>query len=671
MTAQLSPTGVQKFFDNNGLPLAFGILTTYRAGTSTLQATYVDSTQTTQNTNPINLNFRGECSLWLDPTLTYKFALTDQFGNTIPGWPVDNIPGGFGAGQLSINLIPNPTNTFTLGDSTHSWAQLYLGVNAAPLLDLVSGNIGYYARTAAEVSAGVTPTNYSYPPGYVDRYGTNTTPGTTDMAAAFTAAGQVANKLGCVVRWGATAPYALNTAVNWTNIHGVTFNDESSGNASSNAGCSLVAGNNNGHTFDLTASNECTFNNFSVKTNTVSSAVPLTLFFCARPLAATGAGIHRFNNIKTSTTSTFKVVGYQYASEENTWFNCEIYNNQPGSIVLSWNSTNPQGWTSTFTTVASGSQSNVEHRVIACSLFNTGNSGSVNELCIQLENCSNFKCYGGLFANAHGLAYVSETGNQACDDISFRDMRGEVIGGGLQPQYGYYIANSAGINVAWTIDNCQSDSVNELVRFNTGVTMQALNIRNGSSATSGKTLSAYTLSDSVIETLQSGTVVGQAGGNVTNNLFIGARTNITLSGSSSSNLYSDVLGGVYGIDNDSFTSASTACTGALTVAVQWTVRMSPNGKMVTLALPATQGTTTAAASFAYGVVLPVQFRPSANLRQAVIVEDSGGTLNQLGQVVIVAATGAISVFKDIVGTANFTNGGVGGLPGLTEISWNL
>lgn len=45
-----------------------------------------------------------------------------------------------------------------------------------------------YDRTQAEISAGVTPTNYAYEPGVIDRYGTNTTPGTTDMTTAFDAA---------------------------------------------------------------------------------------------------------------------------------------------------------------------------------------------------------------------------------------------------------------------------------------------------------------------------------------------------------------------------------------------------------------------------------------------------------------------------------------------------
>lgn len=179
MTAQLSPTPIFKGWSNDGQPLAYGRLTTYKAGTTIKQAAYTDSTQTQQLTNPAQLDFRGETPLWLDPSLIYKFVLTDLFGNTIPGYPVDNIPGGFGALPISASLIPNPTNTWTLGNSFFSWANLYLGPNNAPVYDSTSGNIGYYARTAAEIAAGVMPTDYSYVShvavGYVHpkRYGDN------------------------------------------------------------------------------------------------------------------------------------------------------------------------------------------------------------------------------------------------------------------------------------------------------------------------------------------------------------------------------------------------------------------------------------------------------------------------------------------------------------------
>lgn len=104
MTAVLSPLPVQKFFDNNGAPLAFGFLYTYAAGTTTPQASYIDSTQTTQNTNPIVLNARGECALWLNPALSYKLLLTDAIGNQIPGWPVDNIQGAIVTGVTSLTV---------------------------------------------------------------------------------------------------------------------------------------------------------------------------------------------------------------------------------------------------------------------------------------------------------------------------------------------------------------------------------------------------------------------------------------------------------------------------------------------------------------------------------------------------------------------------------------
>lgn len=184
MTAQLAPRPNFKGWDNNGSPLAFGLLTTYAAGTTTPIATYVDSTQTTQNLNPIQLNFRGECNLWLDPTKSYKFLLQDLFGNTIPGWPVDNIT--IGNANPTYSIIPGTNNLYTLGSPSFSWANVYLGVNGLPLLD-ASGNAGFVARTAAEIAASVTPTDYFYPEGDLRRYG-GLGNGTTDDSTAWQSA---------------------------------------------------------------------------------------------------------------------------------------------------------------------------------------------------------------------------------------------------------------------------------------------------------------------------------------------------------------------------------------------------------------------------------------------------------------------------------------------------
>src|ERR1700747_802985 len=81
--ANLIPPLSFKSWLSSGLPNAFGTLTTYSAGTVTPLATYVDSTATIQNTNPVQLNARGEASVWTPPNVAYKFVEADSAGNQI------------------------------------------------------------------------------------------------------------------------------------------------------------------------------------------------------------------------------------------------------------------------------------------------------------------------------------------------------------------------------------------------------------------------------------------------------------------------------------------------------------------------------------------------------------------------------------------------------------
>lgn len=83
-----------QFTNSAGVPLVGGKLFTYAAGTTTKQATYTDSTGSTQNTNPIILDSRGQANIWVDITKTYKFTLspsTDTDPPTAPIWTVDGV----------------------------------------------------------------------------------------------------------------------------------------------------------------------------------------------------------------------------------------------------------------------------------------------------------------------------------------------------------------------------------------------------------------------------------------------------------------------------------------------------------------------------------------------------------------------------------------------------
>lgn len=86
----LAPYLKQRWVDGNGNPLYLGTINTYAAGTLTPIATYKDSIGTA-NTNPIVLNARGECDLWLLPNTSYKFIVADSAGNLIPGGTIDNV----------------------------------------------------------------------------------------------------------------------------------------------------------------------------------------------------------------------------------------------------------------------------------------------------------------------------------------------------------------------------------------------------------------------------------------------------------------------------------------------------------------------------------------------------------------------------------------------------
>src|SRR5262245_1011371 len=94
MSALLTANAKQQFFDNNGSPLVGGKLFTYSAGTTTKATTYVNAAGITPNSNPIVLDYRGECDLWVPPNVGYKYVLApanDTDPPTRPIWTVDNI----------------------------------------------------------------------------------------------------------------------------------------------------------------------------------------------------------------------------------------------------------------------------------------------------------------------------------------------------------------------------------------------------------------------------------------------------------------------------------------------------------------------------------------------------------------------------------------------------
>lgn len=64
-----------------------------------------------------------------------------------------------GQGKMGVDFLPNADNTLNLGNGSMRWAT----VNGLPISSIVSGI--FYARTPAEITAGVTPAVFTFAPG--------------------------------------------------------------------------------------------------------------------------------------------------------------------------------------------------------------------------------------------------------------------------------------------------------------------------------------------------------------------------------------------------------------------------------------------------------------------------------------------------------------------------
>ena len=119
--SSLAGAGAQ-FFDNNGVPLAGGLIYTYLAGTSTPAATYTSNLGSIAHANPIVLDAAGRIAtgeVWLTSGVEYKFIVQTSLFVQLGSY--DNIP--------SVNDFTNiyaalaNTSDIALGDALIGFKQ--------------------------------------------------------------------------------------------------------------------------------------------------------------------------------------------------------------------------------------------------------------------------------------------------------------------------------------------------------------------------------------------------------------------------------------------------------------------------------------------------------------------------------------------------------------------
>ena len=142
-----------QFNGPDGLALSGGTLTTYLAGTTTLEATYQDQSLTIANTNPIVLDAAGGCTIWLDDAKRYKFILKSSAGVT--QWTQDNINGATSIDQIAASS----------GASMVGYMPAGTGAVATTVQDKLRESVSakdFGASTANTASANATAINAAF-----------------------------------------------------------------------------------------------------------------------------------------------------------------------------------------------------------------------------------------------------------------------------------------------------------------------------------------------------------------------------------------------------------------------------------------------------------------------------------------------------------------------------
>jgi hypothetical protein len=149
----------------DGSPLAGGWVYTYEAGTVIPKVCYSDAAATVPKANPFQLDAYGEADVWL--VGNYKILIKDANLVTLPGYPVDYIPGNV----VSSNDLASDAGAGMVGTESGETVQEVLdgiianakkvpkrqGALAGPHNSLGAANLGGSTGSTIVTTTGIAP----------------------------------------------------------------------------------------------------------------------------------------------------------------------------------------------------------------------------------------------------------------------------------------------------------------------------------------------------------------------------------------------------------------------------------------------------------------------------------------------------------------------------------
>jgi hypothetical protein len=191
-----------------------------------------------------------------------------------------------------------------------------------------------YPQTAAEIAAGVVPVNFFIAPGNVLRYGTNTTPGTTDMSVAIQTAINVCRTGGARYISFQAGVYLVNTTIDMTLMSDVEV--EGFG---ARQGVQILGGTTASWVIDCTGMFRCKLKNLMIGNGAITTSkggILLARTNAQQALYNCFDGIY-MQQYNLSAPSQYRAIGWAIiGSEENTFHDCKTFANTPWVISTTY-----------------------------------------------------------------------------------------------------------------------------------------------------------------------------------------------------------------------------------------------------------------------------------------------------------------------------------------------
>lgn len=366
-----------------------------------------------------------------------------------------------------------------------------IDANFASAQSIFNSSLVTLAYPVSSIESTVVDVRYGY--GHVKRYGALGN-GVTNDAPAVQRAFDSARALGCDVVYDGNGAYPQDAPINCTFAGNSVVSTHRSLRVRSEANTgigtatdvasAMVIPRHGGHTYDLSGMFDTIWEGININPDQGSGV--LTGWFMSRNTLKSSAGRHTFTNCRAFGAFVNSVV-YAYGSEEDEYNDCRFFNtSSSATAIIAITANNTSNLSSSFISIATGTQSNLIHHIKGGSFHANSTGGR----CFYIEVANQvviedawLAAFGGVGATDGGPLIFVDTTNGASSYLAFERLYGEAAAPGL-PSYGIQFSGATAACVMVSIRDFRAPTRSGMLNTDSNITLDRLLIEQISEAAS-------------------------------------------------------------------------------------------------------------------------------------------------------------------------------------------